>query len=223
MPAVGDPARERARGVLALAILSNTTAALPAFLLGALAVLVRDDLRFGEGGLGLAVAIFFACSALVAIPGGRLTERIGARAAIALAAVCSAMSLAGVALLAGAWTDLAVFLAIGGVGDGLSQPATNLSLARAVPARRQGLAFGVKQASIPLATLTAGLAVPVIGVTLGWRVAYGLAAFATVPVVALLAARRLRPHERVPRTPRRSPSPQRGVEGSVVWLASSCR
>src|SRR5829696_7279082 len=57
---------------------------------------------------------------------------------------------------------------IAGLANAVSHTAANLSLAREVPASRQGLSFGIKQAAIPVATLLAGLAVPTIAVTLGW-------------------------------------------------------
>jgi predicted MFS family arabinose efflux permease len=45
-----------------------------------------------------------------------------------------------------------------------------------VPRHRFGLAFAVKQSGIPLATLLAGLAVPAIALTIGWRYGYAVAA-----------------------------------------------
>jgi MFS family permease len=70
---------------------------------------------------------------------------------------------------------------VGGLANAASHPATNLSLAREVPAGRQGLSFGVKQSAIPAATLLAGLAVPTIALTFGWRWAFvGGAALALV-------------------------------------------
>jgi MFS family permease len=89
-------------------------------------------------------------------------------------------------------------LVLGGLANAVSHPATNLSLAREVPAGRQGLSFGVKQAAIPAATLLAGLAVPGIAVTLGWRWAFaGGAALAfavalLVPGATLGGVRRLK-------------------------------
>ena len=58
----------------------------------------------------------------------------------------------------------------------MGQLASNTSLSRQVPAGRQGLSFGVKQAAIPVSTLLAGAAVPVVALTVGWRWAFVLAA-----------------------------------------------
>ena len=161
---------------------------LPAFLTGGLAVQVRDELDFGSAALGLAVAAFFASSSLASAVMGRLVERIGFHRGMRLAAIGGAASLLGVALLARSWTGLVACLVLGGLANAASHPATNLSLAREVPARRQGLSFGVKQAAIPAATLLAGLAVPSIAVTLGWRWAFAGGAALALAVALFVPA-----------------------------------
>jgi cyanate permease len=70
----------------------------------------------------------------------------------------------------------------------LGQLASNLTLARSVPASRLGLSFGIKQAAIPIATLLAGAAVPTIALTIGWRWAYLIGA--AVALLALLVTPR---------------------------------
>ena len=58
---------------------------------------------------------------------------------------------------------------VAGWGNGVGQPASNDLIARAVSSTRHGLAYGTKQAAIPLATMVAGIAVPVVAIPLGWR------------------------------------------------------
>lgn len=154
------------------AVAVATATVLPAFLTGGLAVQVRGEMGFGEAALGLAVAIFFVTSSLGSAPLGRVVERIGANRAMRLAAATSAASLLGVALLAGSWFSLVACLLVGGLANAVSHPATHLSLAREVPAGRLGLSFGIKQSAIPAATLLAGLAVPGLALTFGWRWAF---------------------------------------------------
>jgi MFS family permease len=180
-----DPASLNHRAVL-LAVAVATATVLPAFLTGGLAVQVRGDMGFGEAALGLAVAVFFVASSVLSAPMGRVVERIGAHRGMRLAAAGSAATLLGVALLARSWGGLVACLLVGGLANAVSHPATHLYLAREVPAGRQGLSFGIKQSAIPAATLLAGLAVPVVALTFGWRWAFaGGAALALV--VALLA------------------------------------
>lgn len=181
-----------------LAVAVATVGVLPAFLTGGLVVQIRSELDFGSAALGLAVAVFFISASLASVVMGRVVEKIGAHRSMRLSAVASAASLLGVALFAGSWEGLVVCLVLGGLANAVAQPATNLSLARGVPAGRQGVSFGIKQAAIPTATLLAGLAVPGIAVTLGWRWAFaGGAALALliallVPAESLGGVRRLK-------------------------------
>jgi predicted MFS family arabinose efflux permease len=103
-----------------------------------------------------------------------------------LAAVGSATSLLGIAALARSWAQLVGFLVLAGAANAVVQPAGNAAISRGVPARRQGLAFGVKQSAVPAATLLAGLAVPLVGVTLGWRWAFAGGALAAVALAVSL-------------------------------------
>ncbi|MST35344.1 MFS transporter, partial [Acidimicrobiaceae bacterium USS-CC1] len=89
-------------------------------------------------------------------------------------------------LAVGSLTALLGFLVAGGLANGAMQPAVNLLLARTVDDRRQGLAFGVKQAAIPTSTLLSGLAVPALALTVGWHVAYLVAAGLALLVGAML-------------------------------------
>jgi MFS family permease len=181
-----------------LAVAVATAGVLPAFLTGGLVVQIRSDLDFGSAALGLAVAVFFVSASLASVVMGRLVERIGAHRSMRLSAAGSAASLLSIALFAGSWSGLVACLVLGGLANAVAQPATNLSLAREVPAGRQGVSFGIKQAAIPTATLLAGLAVPGIAVTLGWRWAFaGGAALALliallVPAETLGGVRRLK-------------------------------
>ena len=175
-----------------------TVAILPVFLLGGLAVLVRSDLGFGETGLGAAVGISFATAALSSAPAGRVVERIGARVASFVAVGLAATALLGIAAFARSWVSLAAFLALGGVANSFAQTSANLSLARGVRGGRQGLAFGIKQSAIPLSSLLGGLAVPTLGLTLGWRWAFAAAAL-LAPVALLVPGGTAQPRRRVDR------------------------
>ena len=197
--AVG-PAEDRPldyRPVL-LAVAVATVGVLPAFLTGGLAVQIRSELDFGSAALGLAVTVFFISASLASVVMGRVVERIGAHRAMRVSATGSAAALLGVALFAGSWAGLMACLVLGGLANAVAHPATHLSLARKVPANRQGFSFGIKQAAIPAATLLAGLAVPIIAVTFGWRWAFaGGAALALlisfiVPAETLSSVRKIK-------------------------------
>jgi predicted MFS family arabinose efflux permease len=193
---VTTAAPTRAVAAIGASVACTVAAVLPSFLLGGLASLVRADLDFDEAALGLAVSCFYGASALTAIPGGRAAEKLGARRSLALGLCVAVAALGGIAALATSWGWLAAGMALGGVSNGVVQPAAALALARGVRPGRLGIAFGVKQSAVPVATVLAGLAVPAIGLTIGWRWAFGLGA---VGAIALLAV--LPPDERTPDEP----------------------
>jgi MFS family permease len=208
----------RVAGSVVVAMMSNTIAVLPVFLTAALAVLIRRELGFGEARLGLAVSGYFMIAALASVPGGRLAERRGAAFAMALSTTVSAAGMVGIALAARSWAALAVLLGISGISNGVAQPSSNLAIAQIVSGDRQGVAFGVKQAAIPIGTMLSGLAVPAFGLTVGWR--WGFVAGAVLAIPFCIACARL-----PIRAERRSgPNLRQGdaSTGPMILLATCC-
>jgi MFS family permease len=161
------------------------SAVLPAFLIGAVAVQARDDLGFGEAGLGIAEGVFFLGAAVTSISLGRLAERIGPGRAMRIGAGLTAAVDVGVAVSPSFGWVLLCLLA-GGVSNALVQPAANIMVARLIRPGRQGLAFGIKQSSMPAATLLGGLAVPALALTVGWRWSFVAAAALAVAAIGLV-------------------------------------
>lgn len=162
------------------AVAASTAVALPSFLVGALAVQLRQHMHFSVATLGLIVATYQLAAAGVSIPSMRLVRRIGAVRVLRTAPLVAALVLLAVAGLVTSWPVLAAMMVVAGAVSGSAQPSANLFLARRVHIRRQGLAFGIKQSAIPLAGLLSGLSVPAIALTVGWRWAFGLAAVIAV-------------------------------------------
>lgn len=106
-------------------------------------------------------------------------------------ALATVVCLVAVALAVGSWPALGAALILGGLASAAGQTGSNLFLARRVVPGRQGLAFGAKQAAVPLAALLGGLAVPAIALTVGWRWAFGSAAILAVASAFLLPRPRL--------------------------------
>lgn len=173
---------------LLAAMLSATLSMLPVHLLGASAVLMREDLHFDQAHLGLAVAAFFAAFGVVAWMAGHISQTWGPRAGLLIATTCSCVSLLGIATLVHNWATMLVFLMIGGAGNAFAQTGGNLALTWGVGVGRQGMAFGLKQSAIPTSSLLAGAAVPIIGLTVGWRWSY-VAVLALAPVLYGLLAK----------------------------------
>src|SRR4051794_13571008 len=140
---VGRPLRA-ATGALTTTI----AVSIPVFLVGGLAVQIGDELGFSPAGLGLAVSAYFGASALSSVPAGAVVERYGSRTVSRFAIGLAAAALLGIAVGAQALWSLIAVLVLGAAANALGQLASNSSLAEHVPARRQGLSFGVKQAAI---------------------------------------------------------------------------
>jgi predicted MFS family arabinose efflux permease len=170
------------------ALTTTVAVSIPVFLVGGLAVQISDELRFSPAGLGLAVSAYFGASALASVPAGVLVERYGSRTVSRYGIGLAAASLLGIGVGARSLWSLIAIMVIGAGANAAGQLASNTSLARHVPPRRQGLSFGVKQAAIPVSTLLAGAAVPAVALTLGWRWAFVLAAVPACFAMALVPA-----------------------------------
>ncbi|ASW53229.1 MFS transporter [Plantactinospora sp. KBS50] len=166
--------------VAAGAVATTVACVVPVFLVGGLAVQMGHELRFSPAGLGLAVSVYFGVSALASVPSGTLVERYGPAVVARSGILLAAGALLAIGLLARSYALLVLLLAISAGANALGQLASNMSLARHVPAGRQGLSFGVKQAAIPISTLLAGAAVPTVALTVGWRWAFVVAAVAAL-------------------------------------------
>lgn len=172
------------RRVTAVSLATMVAGIAPVHLLGALAPDIQEELGFGDRGQGFAVAAYFAVSALLSSWGGGLSDRVGPTKALRLGTVAAGI---GAALLIGAPTYAVVVaaLCVTAVGNAINQPSNNTFIAGGVPPHRRGLALGIKQAAIPTSTGLAGLALPTLAATVGWRWGFGFAA--ALALAALLA------------------------------------
>lgn len=170
------------------AVTTTTVSVLPVFLTGGLAVQISAELGFDPAGLGLVVALVFGVSAFGSLPCGWVVERYGSGPTSRVAVVGAAVVMTCLAAFARSYAALVVILLCGAWFNVLGQLSSNLTLARYVPASRLGLSFGIKQAAIPLATLLAGVSVPAVALTVGWRWAYVIGA--GLALAALLVAPR---------------------------------
>lgn len=170
--------------VLVPVTVAATASMLPVFLLGSAAPGIRADLHFDTGRLGVVVSAFWVAMAVGGLFAGRLAHALGAALATYLGVVTSVVALLGLAL-SPSWAVLLPFAAVGGIGCSITTPAVDMALFEVVPASRRGLAYGVKQASLPAASLLAGVCVPALVLTAGWRWAF--AAGMVFALSALLA------------------------------------
>lgn len=174
---------------MTVCLAAQIASVMPVFLLGALAPLMYEDLGLTPFLLGAAVAAFYGAAAVGSLFLAPYADTSGVwkvtNLALAVVAICGAL----MAVLADTLGMVFALIVLGGLMNGCIQPATNVIVSRFIPARRQGLAYGLKQSAIPLSTMLGGIAVPVIGLTLGWRWAFMLSVVSALMVLALTPKR----------------------------------
>ncbi len=176
------------RGVMP-ALVATIVAMLPSFLTAALIVQIGDDTGLTVTGLGVVISLFFGMAALVSPSAGRLSERVGWGNGLRISTLLSAVALAAIALLGSSVAVIGISLAIAGIGSSLTQTASNLTIARCVAPRRHGWVLGIKHACVPAAMFLAGLAVPTLALTVGWRWAFAAAAVLALATTASVPRR----------------------------------
>ena len=178
-----NPVREYLTSrALLTAVVYTGVVTLPLFLVSAQILQLGREIDFGVARLGLATASFFGMAAVTANPSGRVISRIGPGRGLRIGGFLGVVSCVLVAL-ASEWWIIPIAMAVSGTGNGLIQVSANVAIFDGVAEGRQGLAFGAKQASVPFASLVAGISLPLIGLAVGWRWA-----FVAAGVLALIFA-----------------------------------
>lgn len=178
--------RPRLFTLLPLAVTVVTLSTQAVFLVGAAFFQIGPEFGIGPLGLGLLTASFFLTAAATSAPLGRWVQRIGWQRAMVLNLRLTALVLAAVPLLARDAVSLGLLLVAAASIYGASNPAANQALADHTDPARQATIFGAKHAGIPASTLLAGLAVPLVVATHGWRWAFVVAAVMAVLVSFLV-------------------------------------
>lgn len=184
--------------------------ALPSFLIGAFAPTIKDELDFGDTELGALFTAGYLVSAMALQLAGGVADTRGPtgtlRAGVGLAGVAAlALSLTG-----GSYAILLVLFLAMRVAESTVHPATNTLVSEAVPARQQGRSLGIKQSAIPFSTLLAGLAVPLLGDSIGWKGTFAIVGVLAVPVIVTAP------------NPPRPPSPTR-PSSAALWRTRHLR
>lgn len=169
--------------------MATTSGVLPGFLIASQAVQLSRDLGLTTFDVGASVAAAWLVGSLLSSRLGRTSEELGGNLGLRAAALLSMLAMLWLAVAARSLPTVMVGAAIGGAANSLAQPSANLLVARSLPVNRHGVAFGVKQGAIPVATMLGGLAVPVITIGYGWRATFCVGAlFALVAALSVPSA-----------------------------------
>jgi MFS family permease len=166
---------------LVISLVAMGTSTFTTLGLGALAPYLRSSLHLSIFEVGALPALVFLGALIVSIRAGRLTDRIGVGRALVGSQLMVALGIAIAALA----PDVVVFLGgvgIAGLGYGAVNPATNVLSTSLVPRRRRGLFLSIKQAGVTLGGLIAGVVLPRLADSIGWRAAL------LVPIAMLLGS-----------------------------------
>ncbi len=173
--------------VLALVTLGYACTSLAALAVAPLAPILLDVLALSRVQVGLLLPAVYLGGVLMALPAGWLTDRLGARATLALG-----QAVTGVMIAAAAFTPslplLLACLVAAGFGFSAGNPATGRAVVEWFPPRQRGVAMGIKQTGLTLGGVAAALLLPPLAVARGWRdalVAAGVLSVSAAIVVAL--------------------------------------
>lgn len=188
---------------------------LPMFLVGGLAVQISGELAFGVAGIGIAVAGYRTVAAITSPFLGKVADRLGTTWSLRIAVILSSIANMGIAGGARSLPWLVGLLGIGGCSYAIGQPAGTRLISTSVMQERRGIAFGIKQAANPTASALAGLSVPLIALTFGWRWAFWIGA--ALAVTMLLGIGRNEDDDRA-RAGRRGERAAGGFDGPTIAL-----
>lgn len=138
------------------------------FVLSVLASVFIEDFGFSRFQLGLVGSLNTAVGALTAPGTGRITDRIGARTSTTAAQLFSALGFAMMAMADTATMFVAAAVVLG-IPQGWGNPSTNALIAERVSAGKRGVVTGIKQSGVQIAIFLAGVTLPVMNDTMGWR------------------------------------------------------
>lgn len=144
---------------------------------------LQDEFSITKFEIGIMAGINTGVGGLLAPTGGKVSDRLGGRRA--MAAVLAISGIASIMIaLATSYAMLLFAMALAGLCQALGNPSTNKAIATGIPLEQRGLLTGVKQSGVQLAVFVAGFTMPWITSTFDWRA--GIWAMAGLAFFSLL-------------------------------------
>ncbi|MBT2686914.1 MFS transporter [Bacillus sp. ISL-47] len=136
--------------------------------IGPLGVLIGEDLSLSKSQIGMLPAALFMGQAIVSVPAGYLTDRLGSRRLLLAAAFMMGIGYLFTTFLTH-FGILLVLVVIGGLGYGSMHPITNRGIIYWFPQKQRGTAMGIKQMGITAGAALASLILLPLSTVFGWR------------------------------------------------------
>jgi len=182
--------------------------------LGILATFIIDDLSISRSLLGWIIATNVILAAMLSPVTGRITDRIGGKAALV-----SVFFIAAVSFAVFGFTPIVAVLfiasAIAAVGQSAANPSTNKLIGEDLPPGERGVTTGIKQSGVQAAITLAGLTLPTIAIAFGWRAA--MLTLVALPVLGAFTALVVIPSSE--HDTGAAHDPGRRLPASIPWLA----
>ena len=167
---------------------------IPQIISGPLGPYLRLDLGITSSQLGLGLSLSAVPAVVLSVWGGRMTDRIGGITIGRLTCICSVLFIVALSQAPStAW--FVAILAAAGFLRVLSEPSSSRILVDLLVRTPRVLAFGIREASLPLLVLVATAVLPVFGDWLGWRTVFAASSIFAVAGLWLLLGP-ARPHGR---------------------------
>lgn len=185
-PVARNYARKSPVGTIRLGAITTLSMGLSMFVIPALGVLgplLVSDLNMSRASLGTLTALIFVVAAILSPSAGGIADRLGGRTSVVVMLAITASALTAIAAAPSyIWMVAAVLLA--GVPVSMNNPVTNQLLAAHATSSNRGVLTGIKQSGVQFSVLAAGVLLPPLAATVGWRGTLLLpAAFAAVCAV----------------------------------------
>ncbi len=158
----------------------------PFFALAVIASELQDEFDISKFELGVLAAVNTGIGALFSPVAGRLSDSIGARNAVLLTLVSSAIS-AVLLAVATSFLLLVAGAAVGGIAQGSGGPAANRAISVGVDAAQRGIVTGIKQSGVQVGVAMAGFSTPILSANFGWRSAMWI--YAALSVITMVGLR----------------------------------
>lgn len=184
------------------------------YTMSALGPLVVADLKLSATEFGWLWSVTFGAASIFTISGGKLTDRLGARRMLLAVFGVAAVGLVAVGTSRN-YLWLLVGIAISGLVQAISNPATNLVIATEVPPNRRGLVVGVKQSGVQVGQFMVGVALPALALATSWR--HAVMAPTVLALLGMFITWRVVPPSA--RLPKRRRAERAAVPNHIWWLS----
>jgi MFS family permease len=159
--------------------------------------------------IGVYSSLVFVGALVSILLGGSLARRFGAVTMSQIALGISGLAL--VATASGTVSAITISAVIAGFGYGLATPAASQILANVTRPGRHGIVFSLKQSTVSLGGLIAGVLVPALVVGFGWRAATLFVGFLVIAGSVLIHPLRTSHDDRQPRRSTTLVAPLRSI------------